>query len=329
MIDWAPFTAVLIFYDKTRGAADAVGLPLHEADVVGWERALFGGHVPTVWLQQHLYDPHHVYWYDALFTLIYTLALHRDTGGGRRAVAAAPGVVAAVHLAGHPAVRRRADHLRPVPGGAAVAGRARRLHRRPDRAALGPRLDLAARAEPAEHAGPRPGGRLEPGRGDAVAARRLRLPDRAVSRAASCASRWRYLLWLYPVAMGLTLVYTGEHYVVDLLAGLVYAVAAHLASVVGAAPAAEPAEAPRPRAVPRAVPTALHRAGRRFPRSLPLPGRPSCPRTRERTRVDAPPPPVAAQRDRGRLCGGLCDSWCAMILEWRLAYLGQKWHSVH
>ena len=29
-------------------------------------------------------------------------------------------------------------------------------------------------------------------------------------------SRWRYLLVLYPVAMGFTLVYCGEHYVLDL-----------------------------------------------------------------------------------------------------------------
>src|SRR6185437_12365445 len=42
-------------------------------------------------------------------------------------------------------------------------------------------------------------------------------------------SRWRYLLVLYPIAMGLTLVYTGEHYVLDLIFGLLYAVAAHLA----------------------------------------------------------------------------------------------------
>jgi len=42
-------------------------------------------------------------------------------------------------------------------------------------------------------------------------------------------SRWRYLLALYPVAMGLALVYTGEHYVVDLLAGAFYAVVVHLA----------------------------------------------------------------------------------------------------
>jgi membrane-associated phospholipid phosphatase len=36
-------------------------------------------------------------------------------------------------------------------------------------------------------------------------------------------SRWRWLLVLYPTAMGITLVYTGEHYVLDILAGFVYA----------------------------------------------------------------------------------------------------------
>jgi membrane-associated phospholipid phosphatase len=37
--------------------------------------------------------------------------------------------------------------------------------------------------------------------------------------------RWwqRCLLALYPVAMGITLVYGGEHYVVDELAGIAYA----------------------------------------------------------------------------------------------------------
>src|ERR1700710_1247604 len=33
VLDWLPFTAVLIAYDRTRGLADAVGLPLHESDI--------------------------------------------------------------------------------------------------------------------------------------------------------------------------------------------------------------------------------------------------------------------------------------------------------
>ena len=42
-------------------------------------------------------------------------------------------------------------------------------------------------------------------------------------------SRWRYLLALYPMAMGFTLVYTGEHYVLDLAAGVFYALTIHFA----------------------------------------------------------------------------------------------------
>jgi hypothetical protein len=35
--------------------------------------------------------------------------------------------------------------------------------------------------------------------------------------------RWRWLLLLYPIAMGLTLVYTGEHFVIDIILGWLYA----------------------------------------------------------------------------------------------------------
>jgi membrane-associated phospholipid phosphatase len=38
------------------------------------------------------------------------------------------------------------------------------------------------------------------------------------------AGRWRWLLPLYPLAMGFSLVYTGEHYVVDIFLGWLYAV---------------------------------------------------------------------------------------------------------
>jgi hypothetical protein len=38
------------------------------------------------------------------------------------------------------------------------------------------------------------------------------------------AGRWRYWLPLYPIAMALTLVYTGEHFVIDIVFGWIYAV---------------------------------------------------------------------------------------------------------
>jgi membrane-associated phospholipid phosphatase len=40
---------------------------------------------------------------------------------------------------------------------------------------------------------------------------------------------WRIALALYPLAMGFTLMYFGEHYAVDVLAGWLYAVAAYAA----------------------------------------------------------------------------------------------------
>jgi membrane-associated phospholipid phosphatase len=38
------------------------------------------------------------------------------------------------------------------------------------------------------------------------------------------AGRWRWLLPLYPLAMAFTLVYTAEHFVIDVLLGWLYAV---------------------------------------------------------------------------------------------------------
>lgn len=228
IVDWAPFTAVLILYDKTRGAADAVGLPLHEGDVVSWERGLFGGHVPTVWLQQHLYDPHHVFWYDAVFTLIYTSHF-----------IATPAVAAVLWL------RHRTYWLEYIARVVllSVAGlityvlfpEAPPWLAARDGVIADPIARLSARGWIWLHA-PNLQTTLSHAQEDGsnpVAA----MPSLHVAFACLIAlylgsrltSRRRHLLWLYPVAMGVTLVYTGEHYVVDLLAGLGYAVAAHLA----------------------------------------------------------------------------------------------------
>ncbi|HWH30611.1 MAG TPA: phosphatase PAP2 family protein [Mycobacteriales bacterium] len=92
--DWAPLIAVLFAYDFLRGQADELGarladlpellrdpdrpwlvdsahvLPQLRADewLFGW---LTGGDVPTVWLQDRLYDPDNVQWYDAVIVPVY------------------------------------------------------------------------------------------------------------------------------------------------------------------------------------------------------------------------------------------------------------------
>ncbi len=53
--DWLPFIGILVLYDLTRGLADTLGMPLHMADLAALESWMFGGTLPTVWLQDHLY----------------------------------------------------------------------------------------------------------------------------------------------------------------------------------------------------------------------------------------------------------------------------------
>ncbi len=60
--DWLPFAAVLLLYDLSRGAAKLVGRPTQWHLQIDVDRALFLGHEPTVWLQSHLKEPHPPWW---------------------------------------------------------------------------------------------------------------------------------------------------------------------------------------------------------------------------------------------------------------------------
>jgi membrane-associated phospholipid phosphatase len=70
VLDWLPIVAVLWVYDLTRGAADSFGIGVHYHPMIDFDRTVFG-EVPTVWLQRQIYEPG-VHWWDVLFTLVYT-----------------------------------------------------------------------------------------------------------------------------------------------------------------------------------------------------------------------------------------------------------------
>src|SRR5829696_2370616 len=64
VLDWLPFFAVMTLYDLARGGADgwlSATYYLPQADADAW---LFGGTLPTVWLQDHLHDPGRVQWFE-------------------------------------------------------------------------------------------------------------------------------------------------------------------------------------------------------------------------------------------------------------------------
>ncbi|HEX5540459.1 MAG TPA: phosphatase PAP2 family protein [Micromonospora sp.] len=72
--DWLPVVLLLIVYNLSRGFADNNAIP-HALELVAADRAMFGwatgGQVPTVWLQERLYDPDAVHWWDLLGSWVY------------------------------------------------------------------------------------------------------------------------------------------------------------------------------------------------------------------------------------------------------------------
>jgi hypothetical protein len=79
--DWLPFALVLVAYDLSRGAADLIGRPTMWHWQIDADRWLFFGTVPTVWLQERLKSPLPTWWeiaiscvYMSFFILPYVVA---------------------------------------------------------------------------------------------------------------------------------------------------------------------------------------------------------------------------------------------------------------
>ena len=231
LVDWVPFAIVLLLYDRTRGLAHGLSVPLHEKDIVQAEEWIFGGTTPTVWLQQHLYDPATVHWYDALCTLVYTshflatpvlaavLWIRNRRSWlrfiSRVIVLSLAGLVTYIAfpeappwMASQHGLIAHVDRLSPRGwawfGFDSVGDLLEKAQNSPDSnpVAAMPSLHVAFAVLVAIFVG---------------TALRRRLP------------RLRWLLALYPLAMGFTLVYDGEHYVLDLVFGVLYALATHVA----------------------------------------------------------------------------------------------------
>ena len=79
--DWLPFALVLVAYDLSRGAASMIGRPTMWHWQVDVDRWMFFGTVPTVWLQERLKLPYPPWWeivistvYMSFFILPYIVA---------------------------------------------------------------------------------------------------------------------------------------------------------------------------------------------------------------------------------------------------------------
>ena len=227
VIEWSPFIAVLFIYDRLRGYADGLLFHAREVPQIKVEAAIFGRPIPTVWLQSHLwhgagdlrwwdYATWFIYLTHFFATLIVAAVLWRWAHD--RFVRFAT-MVCVLSLAGFatyvlfPAVP---PWLAARHGAIGSANRT---------------IAVVWHHVPIAHFG----SLFE--KGQTYANNVAAMPSlhaafsllivlyvwRLVPR------WWRPLLALYPPAMAFSLVYSGEHYVVDCVAGWAYAVATFVA----------------------------------------------------------------------------------------------------
>jgi len=240
--DWLPLLSVLFAYDLIRGLANEVGGALFGLDVwrsnpkniisisrahltepLDADRWMFGGQVPTVWLQDRFYDPGVAHWYDRIAVPVYLSHFIVSLG-----------LLIVLWCVAYPVFRRFLASflaltlitlttyvLYPAapPWMASLNGRL-------------PDVDRVVQATLNVLGGSTVNTAFEKGAAysNPVAA----MPSLHAAIPALilfffwASARWsvRVLLLAYALAMSLTLVYSGEHYVIDTMLGWLYAAVA-------------------------------------------------------------------------------------------------------
>jgi membrane-associated phospholipid phosphatase len=226
--DWLPIALLLVVYNVSRGYADTLFAP-HVTPLIDADKAMSGGHVPTIWLQQHLYEPGHVRPWEVAVSLVYvshfltvpTVAVIlwvRDRFQWARymrrwfTLSLAGLITYFLYPAAPPWWAYEHGYLSDPVARISTAGwNLIGLH------SAGNTLN-ALQVEAANPVAAMPSLHTA----YAMMAVAFFLP--VVRR------RWWPLLLAYPLAMTFTLVYSGEHYVIDVLVGWLYVAATFLAA---------------------------------------------------------------------------------------------------
>jgi membrane-associated phospholipid phosphatase len=218
--DWLPLAAILVVYDLTRGAADSIGIPVHVTAMIDVDRFLFFGETPTEWLQAQIYDLDQVRWWEFGFTLVYIshfIVPFAVAGAlwarSRNAFLSFSRRFITLSFAG---LATYIAFPAAPPWMAAEQGLLDGVHRTTARGWQVVDLNAAYAFE----------------KGQATVNLVAAIPSLHAAFTALVViflwprvrRPWRWLMLLYPLAMGFTLVATGEHYVIDILLGWLYAV---------------------------------------------------------------------------------------------------------
>ena len=224
--DWIPFFFLLYAYDFSRGAADQFGRPVLVEQIYNIELSWFGinGQIPTVWLQQHLYNADQIPLWESLVALIYVSHFVVPWA-----------IIGTLYVRNHDLWRKFARRIIAISGAALVTY------------VLVPAAPpwYAARAGIGEEV-LRISTRGWSVLGIPIAGQIVSLGQGVVNQVAAIPSlhagmailisiffwrrsgiRMRVLLIIYSLGMVFTLVYGGEHYIFDAFLGGVYAFAVH------------------------------------------------------------------------------------------------------
>ncbi len=70
--DWSAFVVVILAWQVLQGMSNSfTHLRPHVGEMIAVDRFLFHGTLPTLWLQQHFYHPSHIQWYDVSSAPLY------------------------------------------------------------------------------------------------------------------------------------------------------------------------------------------------------------------------------------------------------------------
>ena len=225
LIRFVPFIGLLLVYDSFRSIADDLNKSVHFTEMIVADRALFGGVLPTAWLQQ-LWWHGSVMWYDFYFYFLYTI--HFVTPilvalliWWKRDRLYWPYIAGFIFLSFSGFITYVLFPAAP-PWMASDLGYIEPIHRISSDIwyAMGVTNFSEVYA------------RLSPNPVAAVPSLHAAYPTLLVLFVGH-AFGWKRTLWpwIYPASIWLGIVYLGEHYVVDALLGMLYAYLSYLAAI--------------------------------------------------------------------------------------------------
>lgn len=222
-IAFLPYAALWLIFSLFRSMANETGIPLRTDEVTSIERAMFFGHTPTIWLQARFYDPLDLAWYDYLTTFIHwsyffvphlvAILVWRHSPDLYRRFLATMLIVLGIGLAIY--------FITPAAPPWLTADRAPQEDIYRVMAKVGSQLHSGLYERTYSALG-------DPNPVAAIPSMHQAATVAACVFALSSSRRWlHWASFIYCFLMAFTLVYTGEHYVIDILVGTGIAIYAY------------------------------------------------------------------------------------------------------